>query len=127
MTTRDVIAAIDGAIEDWDTSDDAMRWTPEPPEQLSSGGRRNHLHWAPVSEAYSSHIRQSWADMIASRREATRLVQRSMRVTQNDFALDFALVGQPDVKPDVRQRALDARRNRNTGPGKPIQNRRRPR
>lgn len=29
--SNDIIAAIDGAIEDWTTSSDAMRWTPDPP------------------------------------------------------------------------------------------------
>jgi hypothetical protein len=27
----DILSLIDGAIEDWETSEDAMRWTPEPP------------------------------------------------------------------------------------------------
>lgn len=32
MTTGDVLAAIDGAISDWEVSPDAMRWTPDPAE-----------------------------------------------------------------------------------------------
>lgn len=30
--SRDIIEAIDGALEDWAVSEDAMRWTPDPPE-----------------------------------------------------------------------------------------------
>lgn len=28
--TTDILAAIDGAVRDWETSADAMRWSPEP-------------------------------------------------------------------------------------------------
>lgn len=31
MSGVDIIDLIDGAIADWETSDDAMRWTPDPP------------------------------------------------------------------------------------------------
>ncbi|MDF9718070.1 hypothetical protein INN71_02655 [Nocardioides sp. ChNu-153] len=27
----DILAAIEGALDDWETSPDAMRWTPDPP------------------------------------------------------------------------------------------------
>lgn len=33
-----VIEAIDGALEDWSVSPDAMRWTPEPEEPPARGG-----------------------------------------------------------------------------------------
>jgi len=32
--TTDILGLIDGALDDWDTSDDAMRWAPEPPLEL---------------------------------------------------------------------------------------------
>ena len=51
--SRDIIEAIDGALEDWMVSGDAMRWTPDPepepelslPETLHV--TRSSLRWVP--------------------------------------------------------------------------------
>lgn len=35
MSTDEILDAIDRAVRDWEFSDDAMRWTPEPPKPQS--------------------------------------------------------------------------------------------
>lgn len=37
-TSEDVLEAIDNAVEDWETSGDAMRWTPEVPDIYAALG-----------------------------------------------------------------------------------------
>lgn len=39
MTVDATLAAIDGALEDWGTSGDAMRWQPDPDRVICDGGR----------------------------------------------------------------------------------------
>lgn len=39
MTVDSTLAAIDGALDDWGTSGDAMRWTPDPGRVICDGGR----------------------------------------------------------------------------------------
>lgn len=34
----DILDAIDGALADYGTSDDAMRWNPDPPRMICDGG-----------------------------------------------------------------------------------------
>lgn len=51
MTAVDhVLAAIDGALQDWDVSDDAMRWSPDP-EAVGDGyaSYGEDEDWTPVS------------------------------------------------------------------------------
>lgn len=38
MTIDATLAAIDGALEDWGTSGDAMRWQPDPGRVICDGG-----------------------------------------------------------------------------------------
>jgi hypothetical protein len=72
-THDEVLDAIDQTLRDYEVSDDAMRWTPEPPPRRSGGrvyfrptgaggfssgdwaplGTTTGLNWAPAAEAVS--------------------------------------------------------------------------
>lgn len=84
----DILETIDHALDDWATSGDAMRWTPEPPQEYF--------------RATSFDLQPPSFDMRAAIMDAAQKIAR----------LSDAM--QPE--PDPRQRALDARRNRGTGP-----------
>lgn len=63
--TRDVVDLIDHAVRDWETSGDAMRWTPEPPQveprrtpERPIGGRGFSADRVIVDEAYAHPTRE---------------------------------------------------------------------
>lgn len=43
--TTDILAAIDGAVRDWETSADAMRWVPGAPEETSGDVGMSPVEW----------------------------------------------------------------------------------
>lgn len=77
MSYPDIIGLIDNAIEDWETSDDAMRWTPDPPtgprrptdQHINADGfvaltpaqiESIHTYMRETAAAYSAAIMQAW-------------------------------------------------------------------
>lgn len=102
--TDDVLALIDGALEDWSTSGDAMRWTPEAPVVP-------RLRFEPpvLTEADLARVRagfRAFADSLSALAPTIRRLTEKFR--------EGGLI--PDEPDDPRERALAARRNRNTGP-----------
>lgn len=133
--TSDVLALIDGALDDWATSPDAMRWTSEPVvgvvrlppwideivAQHATYGqcymfipRRSGRHTLPLFsiELPAEPPPRVWLD------ETQQWVSESLWRAANPALQPFGISREPEPDP-ARQRALDARRNRNTGPALP--------
>lgn len=142
--TDAVLDAIDGALEDRTVSGDAMRWSPEPPTcthvwvtwagstqvwcrycrdtwERALPPSRPVVLPAPVQPQVQLTPEQAEA-LVRAAAAAGRLVARvldeffrrlsGLSTTTRD---EYALV--PSQQVDVRRRALEARRNRGTGPG----------
>lgn len=104
----DIIEAIDGALSDWATSDDAMRWTPNPPQNVRSLPVAPHLNpeaFASMTEALrrvGDEMRR-WAELIGPvAAKLAEALQRELRLSD-----------------DRRTRALQLRQHRHTGPPVP--------
>jgi hypothetical protein len=127
--TQHVIDAIDGALDDWSVSDDAMRWTPEPaPRPVDPRGAvaarlvadpdAARRFFEQLGEAMRPLI--EWADHAAA--ELGVHLDQLTKILQKVGAL-------PDQPPtdDPRARALWLRQQRNTGPSRDLTRQRRPR
>jgi hypothetical protein len=87
----DILGLIDGAIEDWETSDDAMRWTPEPPRRRAPRG--SEPSYTVIDETHT------WtAD------DVQRFIAQSLSVEVTEWQTDVlryylngAVVGRPPV------------------------------
>ena len=135
-----VIAAIDGALDDWATSGDAMRWSPEPPESappLLIAGEIDPPSWNPawgsivfefpIGEFQGERISPgaitgSWEiqippDLFASLTDSVRQFSlAARRATEPLMSLARALREDRRAEIAVRERALAAHRSRSTGP-----------
>lgn len=67
MSAPDILAAIDGALADYAASDDAMRWSPEPPRVICDGG---DVLW-PERRWYES----TWYDLTGMQVEFQRFAE----------------------------------------------------
>lgn len=109
--TSDVLALIDGALDDWATSPDAMRWTSEPAES----------HWARIDRAVRDYAAYGQAFYLVIPRRSGHAAWTAWQAEYDREPVPLTRVGishEPEPDP-ARQRALDARRNRNTGPALP--------
>ncbi len=147
--TQHVIDAIDGALDDWDVSGDAMRWRPEPepeptrltwqptlvPPEITIDWRpasppRNHVHThvsfhatAGAAVAHGEALRRA-AEMMSMHfpREAARWAIAALAEA------DTGPPPQDDSETETpRTCALRLRRERGTGPDRQVQHQRRPR
>lgn len=163
MTAADrtdaVLDAIDGALEDYTVSGDAMRWTPDLPDPPSCGhywigwvgsvdvrcrwcgetrrrpGPRPRLSDPPGVDGILLRARQDrlTAEDVEAMREFLRRFTESMQPVMRAIKHAFTELGRssllrpPPVRSDYvlmppqpldvrRQRALEARQTRNTGP-----------
>lgn len=121
MVSSDILNLIDSAIDDYALSDDAMRWSPEPPAPRTRGVP---MQWPPAPRA-----RVVLVVLGPEQREAFRAafldVERQLNLMVDPLRRAFAELHQafqvaglvpPEQPVDPMQRALEARRNRNTGP-----------
>lgn len=138
MITDDILASIDGALEDYATSDDAMRWTP-PPERWDEPVVRDpeNLVERRLAEGWDGYA--AMADLAVTWRAAMRglkglIDQVADAFRRSDWSVwlrlptqqparlellpyvDLTPLGPVGCEPDLRAAALAARRNRNTGP-----------
>lgn len=119
----DILDAIDGALNDWEVSDDAMRWRPEkdrdqpPPRQEDRLGPVRRAYYRSDLTALATHL-------------APAMQQLNQQLNQQfDYLTDvfrrngIAVWHRPRTRPpeeDPWERALRLRRTRNTGPTKPL-------
>lgn len=105
----DVLQLIDSAIEDYSVSDDAMRWQPGPLDGYAAVGSTRDgdaFEWLPHRVARLFGV----PDWVVEMRRAWTVLNDVARQLQD------AGVIPPPQPVDPMQRALGARRNRNTGP-----------
>ena len=109
----DILDQIDGAIDDWSVSQDAMRWTPEPP---SPPQRCNPATLAPfivldVEEFTfdAESLRRFFANLSERFRPVVAAANSVARQLQ-----DAGMIPEPEPE-DPRERALHRQRSRNTG------------
>jgi hypothetical protein len=127
VSSGDVLDAIDGAILAWETSGDAMRWVPSEQREPQPCGAPTYLyaghgnqivmdHWDPPIDGQL--VRQAFENLVAAMRDMVESVGQLDLSAVGRFASGGFVAPPDDVEPDVdvRQRALDAVRNRNTGP-----------
>jgi hypothetical protein len=107
-----VLATIDGALDDDHTSPDAMRWTPAPADPTPLTAVRTR------ADGYATYHLE--IDITAFQAAIGRLIDQLTA-----FGQTAALAGStmkplvPDPPHEQWQRALQARRERNTGPAHP--------
>lgn len=152
--TRHVLDAIDGALEDWSVSADAMRWSPEPEVEPRPSGPSWRptlvppeiaVDWSPRQNGRASwhnpaapihHV--AWPAAIEAWDEALRRAMETVgqpfaqeRIAE--FAATLADLQPPpttdDAEPEAaRARALRMRQQRGTGPARePAGRQKRPR
>jgi hypothetical protein len=142
----DVVQRIDDTLDDyvtWHGSPDAMRWSPDAEPGLSGDGGdpdrgtswpvgrvgrqvsmtiidESHTIVRPAGDLIPA---QYWQQLARTARETVRLAtiwNAAPPVVTGDVAplrpLGITRDDEPDEDADPRQQALDARRNRNTGP-----------
>jgi hypothetical protein len=117
--TQHVLDTIDGALADWSTSGDAMRWTPDEPREAKPA--RPVLVPAPDPEA----VRRLWEQL----RDAIRPFVAWAEQAAHELEEKLRAVGHlPEPLPtDPRERALWLAQHRNTGPDRDLTRQRRPR
>lgn len=141
--TETVLAAIDetlaGADEDLYVSGDAMRWSP--PKEQQQRAELPQVEWAAIRQAvlrrvqegmdgpvydhlppdttgFEQAYRESFAGQVQALNEQINEAMRAAATRMQREALDFS-EPEPPSGEEFRARALDARRNRNTGPSRP--------
>lgn len=121
--SRDIIDSIDGALDDWQVSADAMRWTPESTSTAASRAAQRGLtgtSW--MTTMHVEHVdlellREIFRPAIAQVNAAFQQVKQAFHpaMTRDRYTLWPPAQDEPE---DVRARALRLRQTRNTGPTK---------
>jgi hypothetical protein len=107
VSATDVLDSIDHAVEDWQVSVDAMRWTPERAKQ-----RQAYPQIIP-SPAAVARVALARNAAVAEMVEGVRLAAEQVGRLWGDR------LGLVAAAPPASARALDLRRNRHTGPPAP--------
>lgn len=121
---NDVLAAIDGALDDWTVSGDAMRWQPPGVERqtiLDAAGveladwQRNFLaSFEAVGHAALQVGHRSGERFAEASRSAAHQIAETAGIPP--WVLGFGEPPEPPTPEEFRRRALEHRQNRGTGP-----------
>lgn len=105
----DILDTIDGALADWTTSGDAMRWSPEPGTMSQRTPPTAALHFVIIDETHA--FTQAMREMIKS---LARLLRAADRARASLAQLEQALDGQTARRSAMRAayRAKTRRRRR---------------
>lgn len=122
-----VIDAIDGALHDWAVSDDAMRWTPSPSTTPDPPGVV--LAQMVAAQEIARRVFEQLGEALRPIIEWGERVAAELGVGGVEFAEYLRSTGlAPRPTPaDPWARALQLRRQRNTGPSTDLVHQRRPR
>lgn len=123
-SVEELLAQIDHTLADWETSEDAMRWAPEPPAWPagpSEAVRVNHwteMGWLDETHRWDAVDADPMGDLAAAVLPGTTQIRTfSFDVDPQAVAFLNRLLTPPRAPADEqRQRALELRRTRNTGP-----------
>lgn len=138
--TQHVLDAIDGALDDWSVSGDAMRWSPEPkPRPQATLVMPTGLRvipapdWRPpplpdveaLGSAFFRYLASSYADALNRMVIPMREFGQAVRAASDTLAPVLERIREepePDLPPDrtdVRAHALWRAQHRHTGPQRP--------
>lgn len=115
--TDHVLDAIDGALHDYHLSGDAMRWTPDPAPPRPTRIELTPEQAERIASVMAGVITESVRRVVdAMRPIAQAVIAAGTRLNELGQRLQALQVVDAPAPLDPRERALHARRTRNTGP-----------